>query len=75
MIATLINYVLQFGQLNAQQIDYISDKAKIVHLQKEDYFSKAGKTARKVGFIVDGVMRVCYYDNQGAEITMYYGRT
>jgi len=72
MIATLINYVLQFGQLNAQQIDYISDKAKMVQLQKEDYFSEAGKIARQVGFIVDGVVRVCYYDNQGEEITMYF---
>jgi CRP-like cAMP-binding protein len=32
----LINYLLQFGQLNQQQIDLIKSKAKIIELKKED---------------------------------------
>src|SRR3712207_6250241 len=68
----LINYILRFGNLNPQQIDLISSKATEVIVPKEAYFSEAGKIARKVGFIVDGVMRVCYYNNKGEEITKYF---
>lgn len=68
----VINYLLQYGHLNAQQIDLISSKAKELTLVKEDYFSEAGKIAKQVGFMLDGVLRVCYYDNQGVEITKYF---
>lgn len=68
----LIEYILQFGNLNQQQIDLISKKATELDLSKEEYFSEAGKIATQVGFIVDGIMRVCYYDNKGEEITKYF---
>ncbi len=68
----MINYVLQFGNLNTQQVDFISSKAQEIVLQKEDYFSEAGKIPKQVGFILDGVLRVCYYNNQGDEITKYF---
>ena len=69
---TLINYLLQFGQLNQQQIDLVKSKAKEVQLKKEDYFSEAGKIAKQVAFITDGILRVCYYNNKGEEITRYF---
>ncbi|MBT1705775.1 Crp/Fnr family transcriptional regulator [Chryseosolibacter indicus] len=68
----LINYVLQFGNLNQQQIDLITSKATELQLQKDAYFSEAGKIARQVGFLVEGVSRVCYYNNKGEEITKYF---
>jgi CRP-like cAMP-binding protein len=68
----LINYLLQFGQLNQQQIDLVKSKAKEVWLKREDYFSEAGKTANHVAFITDGILRVCYYNNKGEEITRYF---
>jgi CRP-like cAMP-binding protein len=68
----LINYLLQFGQLNHQQIDLIKSKAKEVILKKENYFSEAGKIARQVAFVTDGILRVCYYNNKGEEITRYF---
>ena len=68
----LINYLLQFGQLNQQQIDLIKSKAKLIELKKEDYFSEAGKTARQVAFVDNGILRVCYYNNKGEEITRYF---
>ncbi|MBE7174430.1 MAG: Crp/Fnr family transcriptional regulator [Williamsia sp.] len=67
-----INYVLQFGNLNAQQISFIESKAAEITIAKEDYFSEAGKIARQVGFILEGVLRVCYYNNKGEEITKYF---
>lgn len=68
----LIDYILRFGNLNPRQTDLISSKATEVLVPKEAYFSEAGKIARKVGFIIDGVMRVCYYNNKGEEITKYF---
>jgi CRP-like cAMP-binding protein len=68
----LINYLLQFGQLNQQQIDLIKSKIKKIELRKDDYFSEAGKIAKQVAFITDGILRVCYYNNKGEEITRYF---
>ncbi len=68
----LINYLLQFGQLNPQQIDLVKDKAKEIYVKKEEYFSEAGKVARQVGFMIDGIMRVCYYNHKGEEVTRYF---
>lgn len=68
----LVTYLLQFGQLNQQQIDLIRSKAKLVELKKNDYFSEAGKIARQVAFVSEGILRVCYYKSGGEEITRYF---
>ncbi|MBT1705181.1 Crp/Fnr family transcriptional regulator [Chryseosolibacter indicus] len=65
----LINYLLQFGDLNEQQIELIKERVSVIALRKDEYFSEAGKIPRQVGFIVEGVMRGCYYTNKGEEIT------
>ena len=65
----LIEYILQFGDLNKQQIDLVKAKATEVELQKDEYFSEAGQIPKQVGFVVEGVMRGCYYNNKGDEIT------
>lgn len=65
----LIQYILQFGDLNKQQIDLVLSKAKEIKLQKDEYFSEAGKIPRQVAFIIEGVIRGCYYNNKGEEIT------
>ena len=68
----LIEYILQFGSLNQQQIDLILRKATTLELRKDDYFSEAGKISRQVGFVIEGITRVCYYNNKGEEITKYF---
>jgi CRP-like cAMP-binding protein len=68
-VEELINYILQFGNLNKQQTDFIMSKAKTLELHKDEYFSEAGKIPRHVGFILEGVVRFCYYNNKGEEIT------
>jgi CRP-like cAMP-binding protein len=65
----LIEYILQFGNLNKQQIDLITSKVKETGLHKDEYFSEAGKIPRQVGFVLEGVVRGCYYNNKGEEIT------
>lgn len=68
----LINYLLEFGQLNQQQIDLTKRKAQVLELKKGDYFSEAGKTPKQVAFIEEGIFRVCYYNSKGGEITKYF---
>lgn len=65
----LIAYILQFGSLNEQQIALIEKMTTEMELQKDQYFSEAGKIPNQVGFVVEGVIRGCYYSNKGEEIT------
>lgn len=59
----LIEYILQFGNLNKQQIDLVRRSVIEKKLLKDDYFSEAGKIPKEVGFVVEGVIRGCYYQN------------
>lgn len=68
----LIEYILQFGNLSQQQIALILNKATATELRKDQYFSEAGKVPDSVGFIVEGVLRICYYNDQGDDITRYF---
>jgi CRP-like cAMP-binding protein len=69
---SLINYLLQFGNLNKQQIDLIKSKAVLKGIKKDQYYHEAGKIPREIIFLIEGVMRVCYYNNRGEEITKYF---
>lgn len=68
----LINYLLQFGHLNQQQIELIKDKAFIKTIKKEENYHEAGKIPREIIFLKEGIMRVCYYNHKGEEITKYF---
>ncbi|MFC6858946.1 Crp/Fnr family transcriptional regulator [Zunongwangia atlantica] len=68
----LIEYILQFGNLNKQQIELISKNATETQLHKDEYFAEAGKTFNRVAFVLEGVLRICYYNNKGEEITKYF---
>jgi CRP-like cAMP-binding protein len=68
----LINYLLQFGQLNPQQIALIQSKARVREIKKDEYYAEAGKIAREVAFLTEGIIRICYYNQQGEEITKYF---
>lgn len=67
-----IEYILQFGSLNKQQIDLIKSKATEIELHKDDLYWEAGKTVKQIGFLTDGILRVYYYNNKGEEITRYF---
>lgn len=67
-----IEYILQFGNLNQQQIDFISKKANELELSKDEYYWEAGKAVKQIGFIFEGVLRVYYYTNTGEENTRYF---
>lgn len=68
----LLDHIQQFDTLNEQQANLVTGKAKYVELPKEAYFSEAGKVPRQVAFILSGVLRFCYYNNKGQEVTHYF---
>ena len=68
----LIEYILQFGNLNPQQIELISKNVTVTTLYKDTYFAEVGKTFNKVVFVLEGILRICYYNNKGEEITKYF---
>ena len=67
-----INYLLQFESLNKQQIDLINSCLTPREYKEGEYFLEAGKVSNEIGFIIQGVFRVCYYNNDGDEITRYF---
>lgn len=67
-----IDYLLQFDSLNKQQIDLINSLLIFKQYKEGDYFLEAGKISNQVGFILDGVFRVCYFNHNGDEITRYF---
>ena len=68
----LIEYILNFGDLNQQQIDFIKSKVTYLELKKDVYFSEAGKFPNYIGFVLEGIFRFYYYNNKGEEITYYF---
>ncbi len=68
----LINFILQFGDLNKQQIEFLLSKVQTLEFKKDDYLSEAGKVPRYVAFVLEGVFRFCYYNNKGGEVTNYF---
>lgn len=69
---TLINYLLQFGHLNQQQINLIKNKAVSKEIKKDAYYQEAGKIPREIIFLTEGIFRICYYNNKGEDITKYF---
>jgi CRP-like cAMP-binding protein len=67
-----IEFILQFGNLNKQQIDLVSSKATILAIGKDGFYWEAGKTVKLIGFLTEGVLRVYYYSNTGEEHTRYF---
>lgn len=68
----LIEYILQFGNLNQQQINLIGNRVTEIEIKKDVYFIEAGKVFNQVVFILEGVLRICYYNNKGEEVTKYF---
>lgn len=68
----LIQYLLQFGRLNQEQITQIQSKALWQTIDKGAYFSEAGKVAGTIGYITSGIFRTCYYDKTGEGHTRYF---
>ena len=68
----LINKLLQYGNLNPQQIELIKEHASEIVVKKGDYFSEAGKISKQVAYLTNGVVRICFYGKKGEDFTRYF---
>ncbi|WP_298148573.1 Crp/Fnr family transcriptional regulator [Flavobacterium sp.] len=68
----LLDLLLQYSPLTIQQVELIRSKTEIRKLKAGAYFSEAGKTADEVGFVAEGIFRICYYSKDGNEVTRYF---
>jgi hypothetical protein len=67
-----INYLLQFGSLTEDEIHFISAKIFVIELNKNDYFSKKNIVANQMGFVIDGILRTCYFNENEDMVTKYF---
>ena len=70
--ASLEDLLLRFHHFTPQQLQFIRRQAVEKIYPAGAYFSEAGRVAQEIGFIVQGVFRVCYFDRDGTEITKYF---
>jgi CRP-like cAMP-binding protein len=68
----LTDYILKFGNLNKEQTDFIVSQATRCTLPKGEYFSEAGKIPNRVAFVLDGILRLSSYNDEGEEITNHF---
>ncbi|WP_420150827.1 Crp/Fnr family transcriptional regulator [Spirosoma sp.] len=68
----LFTYLRQFGYLDSRQQELIAAKAKRRTIAKGAYFAEAGKISTQIGYVTDGIFRVCYYDKLGDSFTRYF---
>ena len=65
----LINCLSKYSTLSGQHIEWITSKAKLLSLKKGDCFLEVGRVAKQFGFVMEGVLRVCWYNDNGEDIT------
>ena len=70
--ASLEDLLLRFHHFTPQQLQFIRSQAVEKTYPPGAYFSEAGRVAQEIGFIVQGVFRVCYFDRDGTETTKYF---
>jgi len=68
----LADFLLQFNHFTPQQLALIASKGTEKQYPVGAYFSEAGRVAREIGFLLEGIFRVCYFDKEGAEVTKYF---
>ncbi|TDN37079.1 Crp/Fnr family transcriptional regulator [Hymenobacter sp. UV11] len=67
----LENLLLQVAAFRPQQLALISSQAEEKHYPAGAYFAEASRVAREIGFVVSGILRVCYFDKDGRDLTKY----
>ncbi|MCC9043843.1 Crp/Fnr family transcriptional regulator [Myroides sp. M-43] len=65
-------FLCQFDPLTLENIALIQRKAIEYQLNKNHHFIESGKILKQVGFILDGIFRIYYYNDKGQEITKIF---
>ncbi len=68
----LIQQLLCFGKLDQLQIELIKSRSEVLRVKRGAYFSKPGRVSSRLGYLTEGILRVCYEDAKGEDITRYF---
>ena len=55
---SLINYLLQFGKLDAKQIEFLKSQAVIRLYKKDDRSNQLGQASEEVAFLIKGILSI-----------------
>lgn len=62
-------YLKSFDILTDDEIDVFTNKVKLKHLKKGEFFIKEDTTCQEVAFVNSGLFRSYYYSSSGEELT------
>lgn len=68
-------YIHRFQHIPDQTWNIILENSRTINLSKGDLFHREGKTCKKVGFILSGVMRTYITNPDGTEYTKHFLQT
>ncbi|MBU2268596.1 MAG: cyclic nucleotide-binding domain-containing protein, partial [Bacteroidetes bacterium] len=68
----LRNHIQQFIALNDEEWSLLATHLSEKTIQKNDFFAEDGKTAKLVGFLLEGSLRQFYIKNQEERTTYFY---
>lgn len=68
----LIEFFNTYQKLTETETDLLNKNTVYKQLKAKDYFLKSGKRSNEIGFIISGVFRYFFYDNEGNEITSFF---
>jgi CRP-like cAMP-binding protein len=72
-IKTFLNSVQSIcPELTMQELTLFSEKLSILTFKKKEIFIQSGKVQQSIGFIVSGLIRSYYIDNNGNEKTVRF---
>src|SRR5690606_28834083 len=63
----LYTYLTSISTIQNKTWNVVKELVTETNLKKGDYFIEAGVTARKIGFLQDGVIRAFYRNKEGSE--------
>lgn len=71
-VEKLIASLEQYGRLSKEDKELIHNHSEVQSYGQNEIFIKVGTIAHQVGFVLSGVFRYFFYDNEGNEITSVF---
>lgn len=68
----LTEFINSHTKLTEAETNLLNKNIVYKKLKAKEYFLKSGERSNEIGFIVSGVFRYFFYDNEGNEITSFF---
>lgn len=68
----LFDYILQFGDLNSQQLKLVEGYCEQHRVSKNNFVVEAGDFVNHIYFLTSGIVRICFFNKNGDDVTKYF---